>query len=92
MYDPQAAHFSVQAVADTRGVAMTSSPRKSDGDLAGDLTSEQGRRTSVVSLEIAQRIAMEMLKADHQALELHPPSSSISLAGTNTTRTTVPSS
>lgn len=67
---------------------MTSSPRKSDGDLAGDPMAEQGGRTSVVPLEIARRIAMEMLKADHQALELHSPSSSISLAGTNTTRTT----
>lgn len=67
---------------------MTSSPRKSDSDLAGDPTADQGGRTSVVSLEIAQRIAMAMLKADHQALELHSPSSPISLAPTDTARTT----
>lgn len=56
---------------------MTSSTHNSDGDLAGDPTADQGGRTGVISLEIAQRIALESLQADHQALERHPPSSTI---------------
>jgi hypothetical protein len=66
---------------------MTSSNRKSDGNLAGEPTADQGAHTSVVSPEIARRIALETLKDDHQALELNRPSSSISLARTNTTST-----
>jgi hypothetical protein len=67
---------------------MTSFTRKPDGDLAGDPTADQGGRANAVPLEIARRIALETLEADHQALELHRPSSPISLARTNTTRTT----
>ena len=58
---------------------MTSSSRKSDGESVGESVAGQGTGVNV-TLEIARRIALETLQADHQALELYAPTSTISLA------------
>ena len=51
----------------------------SPGDLGEDHAADRGERTPQAFLEIAQQIARETLAADHQALELYPPSLPLSL-------------
>jgi hypothetical protein len=53
---------------------MTFSNDRSDSNRTRELSAAQESHAQLAYLEIARRIARETLEADHQALELDPPS------------------